>query len=97
MVLLNLLQAPYIPGASSNPSAVRVWRDFLREAWLAGQVRMSKRKSEQGTANDVKELFAAMGMKEPCPLCSSPNWDIYHPPEKPCPKQVNAQQHGAVE
>jgi hypothetical protein len=46
-----------------------------------------KRKSDHGTHADLKKLFAAMGMKEPCKLCSDPNWDIYHPPDKPCPKQ----------
>jgi hypothetical protein len=49
---------------------------------------MGKRKSDHGTHADVREIFAAMGMKEPCKLCSVPNWDIYHPPDKPCPKQV---------
>lgn len=35
---------------------------------------------------DPNELLRELTGNEPCPLCSTKNWNVYHTPENPCPK-----------
>jgi hypothetical protein len=53
---------------------------------------MSGRRSGKSRMNEmVREKFAEMGMT-PCPHCGVPGkWDIFHPLDKPCPKQQQDQ------
>ena len=32
------------------------------------------------------EIKEALGLGEPCPLCSTENWEVYHRDGEPCPK-----------
>jgi hypothetical protein len=48
---------------------------------------MKRKTKDEAAAEMLREQFAKMGMTEPCPLCSVPNWNVYHPPGKPCEKQ----------
>lgn len=53
---------------------------------------MSNRPHGKSRMNEsLREIFAEMGIFEPCKLCSGPNWNVFHPPEKPCPKEQTRQ------
>jgi hypothetical protein len=40
----------------------------------------------QSLSVDPNDQIRELTGNDPCPLCSTPNWNVYHTAEHPCPK-----------
>lgn len=59
------------------------------------KLQIGARRAGKSRMNEmVRKKFAEMGMT-PCKLCGVPGkWDVFHPLDKPCPKQSSDNSSG---